>query len=450
MQEKLFDLPPSVDPKPRQSSGGGEDASAAAKAAPRIRTPNRGQIELRSVDLESLIAPDHRVRVVWDFVVGLDLQDFYAKIRAVEGGPGRDATDPRVLLALWLYATLEGVGSARALDRLTMQHDAYRWICGGVPTNYHTLADFRVEHAEALDRILTTSVATLLSEGLVTMERVAQDGIRVRASAGAASFRRRPTLEEGLREAEQQLEALRRELEEDPAATSRRQAAARERACEERKERIKQALAQMPAAEAKKSQKDKDKARTSTTDPEARVMKMADGGFRPAYNGQFAVDTATQVVVGVEVSSEGSDQGQMSPMLGQLGRRYGKVPKECLVDGGFSSLAEIKAGTDLGTTVYAPVAKPKDATRDRYAPCPGDSDAVAQWRSRMGTEAAKEVYKSRAATVECVNAHVRNRGLTRLLVRGTTKVRATLLWQALAHNLLRAMQLHPVSALATA
>lgn len=450
MQEKLFDLPPSVDPKPRQSSVGGEAASAGPKAAPRIRTPNRGQIELRSVDLESLIAPDHRVRVVWDFVVGLDLQDFYAKIRAVEGGPGRDATDPRVLLALWLYATLEGVGSARALDRLTMQHDAYRWICGGVPTNYHTLADFRVEHADALDRILTTSVATLLSEGLVTMERVAQDGIRVRASAGAASFRRRPTLEEGLREAEQQLEALRRELDEDPAATSRRQAAARERACEERKERIKQALAQMPSAEAKKSQKDKDKARTSTTDPEARVMKMADGGFRPAYNGQFAVDTATQVVVGVEVSNEGSDQGKMSPMLGQLGRRYGKVPKEYLVDGGFSSLAEIKTCTDLGTTVYAPVAKPKDGTRDRHAPCPGDSDAVAQWRSRMGTEAAKEVYKSRAATVECVNAHVRNRGLTRLLVRGTTKVRAALLWQALANNLLRAAGLRPNSALPTA
>jgi transposase len=413
----------------------------APPAAPRVRSPNRGQIELRPVDLESLLEAGHQARVVWEFVEGLDLGELYAQIQAVEGGPGRDATDPRVLVALWLYATLDGVGSARALDRLTKAHDAYRWICGGVPTNYHTLADSRVKHAELLDRWLTTSVTTLLAEGLVDMRRVAQDGVRVRASAGAASFRRRPTLEQCLEDAEAQVEALKRELEEDPAATSRRQKAARQRAADERKERVERALAQMPEAEAKKKKSDKAKSRVSTTDPDARVMKMADGGFRPAFNGQFAVDTSTQVVVGVEVSNEGSDQGQMTPMLDQIKQRYGRVPGEYLVDGGFAGLSEIEAATERQTTVYAPVSKPKDPARDRHEPLPSDTEAVAQWRRRMATDAAKDIYRDRAATVECVNAHARNRGLLQFPVRGKTKARAVLLWHALAQNLMRAAKL---------
>ena len=294
---------------------------------------------------------------------------------------------------------------------------------------------------EFLDRLLTTSVALLLAEGLVDMQRVAQDGVRVRASAGAASFRRRPTLEQCLEDAEAQIESLRRELEEDPAATNRRQKAARQRAAEERKERVEQALAQLPTAEAKKKKADKKKARVSTTDPDARVMKMADGGFRPAFNGQLAVDTATQVVVGVDVSNEGSDQGKMTPMLDQIEERNGAVPPEYLVDGGFAGLSEIEAASDRETTLYAPVSKPKDPTRDRYEPRPSDSDAVAQWRQRMGTETAKEIYKERAATVECVNAHVRNRGLLQFLVRGTEKARAVLLWHALAQNLMRGAKL---------
>jgi transposase len=241
--------------------------------APRLRKANRTQVCLRPVDLEGLLPEDHRARIVWAYVEGLDLTPLYQEIAAVEGEAGRPATDPKILLALWLYATLEGVGAARALDRLCTTHVAYQWLCGGVPMNYHTLADFRTAQGACLDRLLTQGVAALMAQGLVTLERVAQDGVRVRASAGAASFRRRKTLEACLAEAAAQVQALRTELEADPGATTARQRAARERAARERQARVAQALAHLPALEAKKKPDERSQARASTTGPEARVMK---------------------------------------------------------------------------------------------------------------------------------------------------------------------------------
>jgi transposase len=423
-----------------------DDSRSAA--APRVQRPNRAQLEFRPVDLESLLPADHRARIVWEFVEGLDLSALYAEIRAVEGGAGRPAIDPAILMALWLYATLDAVGSARAIERLGEQHDAYRWIAGGVSVNYHTLADFRVEHVEVLDRLLTTSVATLMAEGLVELTRVAQDGIRVRASAGAASFRRRERLETCLAEATAQVEALKQEVHDDPGATARRQEAARHRAARERQERVAKALAQLPEIEAKKRGDDKGHARASTTDADARVMKMADGGFRPAFNGEFATDTGTQVIVGVDATNAGSDLGELVPMVEQLDGRYGQVPAQMLVDGGFASheaIAKVSA-PEIGCTVYAPVPKPKDPTRERYQACPGDSAAVGAWRERMGTAEAQAIYKQRAATAECVNALARNRGLRQFLVRGLPKVKAVLLWFALAHNLMRSVALRSTAA----
>jgi hypothetical protein len=320
---------------------------------------------------------------------------------------------------------------------------AYRWMCGGVSVNYHTLSDFRTAHTEFLDELLTQSVATLMHQGLVTLTRVAQDGMRVRASAGASSFRRRKTLEDCQGEARKQVDSLRSELEADPSGENRRRAAARRRAARERSERIRQALAELPDVEAKKKADDKDKARVSTTDPEARVMKMADGGFRPAHNVQIATDTESQVITGVDVVNSGSDQGQMSPMVEQHKERYGRPPEEILVDGGFAKHDEIEtvSSPETGTTVYAPVQKPKNAERDPHVPRPGDSETIAEWRQRMGTEEAKKIYKERASTAECVNAIARNRGLRQFLVRGLRKVRAVALWYALAHNLMRAATL---------
>jgi hypothetical protein len=284
-------------------------------------------------------------------------------------------------------------------------------------------------------------VAVLMDSGVVQLQRVAQDGVRVRASAGAASFRRQTSLERCLAEAEQQVERLRRELEEDPEATSRRQAAARQRAAEDRRRRVTEALAKMPEAAAKKKPSERDQARVSVTDPEAQVMKMADGGFRPAYNAQFAVDTETQVIVGVDVSNRGSDQGQLVPMIDQIQQRHQKVPTEILVDGGFAGLDQIETATERGCTIYAPVAKPKDPQRDPHAPLPTDSPAIAAWRRRMGAAEAKQIYKLRGATAECVNAIARNRGLQQLRVRGLSKAKAVLLWYAITHNLMRKLSL---------
>jgi transposase len=415
-----------------------------ARGTPRLRTANRQQVVFRAGPLDALIAQDHPARVVWEYVKGLDLAPLYDRIKSVERGPGRTPIDPKILMALWLYATVEGVGSARRLDELCREHAVFQWIAGDVATNYHTLADFRTAHVALLDDLLTRSVAALMAEDLVDLNRVAQDGMRVRASAGASSFRRRPTLEEALAEAETQVEALRSEAEDDPAAGDRREKAAQERAARERAARIRRALARLPELEARKKPESKDQARCSTTDPDATVMKMADGGFRPAYNVQFATDTASQVIVGVEVLTTGSDAGQMAPMVERIEARHGTIPAEYLVDGGFAQHDQIEtvSRSATGCTVYAPVPKPKDPQVDRHAAKPGDSAAVAAWRPRMATDEAKRIYKDRASTAECVNALVRGRGLLSFLVRGLMKVKAVALWQALAHNLLRAAKLH--------
>lgn len=410
-------------------------ANPLPRQPPRLRSADRQQI-IPAMSLENLLDSDHQARIVWNFCLGLDLSPLYDSIRSRLGGPGRAALDPRLGVALWLYATLEGVGSARALDYLCIHHNAFRWLVGGVSVNYHTLADFRVDHLDFLDDLLTHSVAVLREQDLVDLNRVAQDGMRVRASAGAASFRRRPTLEECLHEAQDQVAWLKEEMDDDPSAPSRQHAAARERAAREREQRLQQALERLPELEAKKKADDKAKARASTTDPEATVMKMADGGFRPAYNVQFAADCGSQAIVGVEVLTTGSDMGQLTPMAEQIHERFDEYPKEVLADGGFASHKDVEAVQQRSDcTVYAPVPKPKDPEQDRYARHEGDSDAVAAWRARMGTEAGKAIYKDRAATVECVNAQARNRGLVRLLVRGLLKVKAIVLWFAIAHNL---------------
>ncbi len=436
-----------MNPELPQPLGDPSRPEPAPKPAPRLRRADR-QIVVPAMPLEDLLTPEHHARAIWQFVQGLDLTLLYQTIRAVEGGPGRSATDPQILVALWLYATVEGIGSARALDYLCTQHHGFRWLCGGVSLNYHTLADFRVDHLEFLDELLTHSVAVLLEQDLVDLNRVAQDGMRVRASAGAASFRRRPTLEQCLQEAQTQVQRLRAELETDPGEANRQQQRARERAARERDERIRQALERMPEMEAKKKADEKGKARVSTTDPQATVMKMADGGFRPAYNVQFSAATGSLVIVAVAVTTSGSDMGQLAPLVEQVHARFGVYPREVLNDGGFAKHEDIEAVSvpDKGCVVYAPVPQPKDPKQDRYAPHAGDSSAVAAWRARMATAEAQEIYQERAATAECVNAQARNRGLVRLLVRGVRKVKAIALWFAVAHNVMRALSLRAAAA----
>jgi transposase len=431
-QSALFDLGPA---KPVSTAG----------TRPRLRHANREQATMRICALDDLIPDDHQVRVVWDHVNGLDLSPLLAKIQATEAHAGAPATDPRILMSLWLYATLRAVGSARELDRRCDPQRGevpFQWICGEVSVNYHMLADFRTAHGEFLDAVLTQSVAVLRHEGLVKLERVAQDGVKVRASAGASSFHRRKTLEEHLAEAERQVQALKAELDADPAAGSRRQKKARQRAARGRQQRLQRALQHLNEIETHKKPTDKE-ARASSTDADAHVMKMGDGGFRPAFNVQLATDTATQIITGVDVSTSGGDQGKMAPMVHQHEERYGEAPKEMLVDGGFTKKEDIKdvSAPHGTTTVYAPVPKSKDPERDAHTPRADDAPAVAEWRQRMATAQAKEIYKERASTAECVNALARNRGLHQFRVRGQAKVRAAMLWFVLAHNLVRAATL---------
>ena len=442
-------------------------ATATAKPGPdrslppRLRTADRQRL-LSPMTIDDLLEPDHPARAVWRFALGLDLSVLYDRIRARGQTAGRPAIDPRILVALWLYATLAGVKSANALADLVIHHDAYFWLAGGIAVNAHTLSDFRIQDADFLEQILTHSVTVLRQQGLVDLDRVAQDGMRVRASAGAASFRRRETLEELLREAQAEVRRLQQQPDappgQQPAPTAQQRAAQRRHAAG-RVERIRQALERMPEMEAKKRKAKKNKskkkggkkgekdqaARVSTTDPEATVMKMADGGYRPAYNVQFSTACRGQVIVGVEVVKEGTDQGQLPPMLDQIEGRFGQRPKEALVDGGFANhedIDKVQKG-ETGCKVYAPVPEPKKEGVDRHEPKATDSLEVAEWRGRMGTDDAKEIYKQRAATAECVNAQAHNRGLIQLLVRGLQRVKAIALWFATAHNLARSFALRP-------
>ena len=440
--DSLFDEQPGEDAGSSLPHG-----KAPRVGAKRVRHAVRDQVEFREFALNDLLSEDDEARIVWEFVCGLDLSELYARIQAVEQGPGQAPADPRILLALWLYATLRGEGSAREVNRLCRKHIAYRWLCGGVSMNYHTLADFRTAHVDLLDRLLTHSAATLMAAGLVTLDRIAQDGMKVRASAGAASFTRQPTLEEALAKSEEQVRQLKQELETDPSAARTRRQAARERAAVERSSRIQAALEQLPQIAAAKKAKDRENARASTTDADARVMKMADGGYRPAYNVQFATAVGSQIITGVEVTNSGGDQGKMAPMVQQHQERYGEVPEEMLVDGGFFKKADIDEVSAGGTTVYCPVMESKDANRDPHTPRDDDSPVVAQWRQRMATDDAKAIYKDRASTAECVNALARNRGLYQFRVRGLLKVKAVALMYALAHNLMRAVTLGQETAL---
>ncbi len=416
-------------------------------AKPRLRLARRDQVTLRCASLDQLLPPDHMARTVWAFALGLDLTPLYAAIKAVEGHAGNTPIDPRILFALWLYATLDGVGSARELDRLTTAHLAYQWLCGDVSVNYHTLADFRVDHRDWLDGQLTDTVAVLLHQDLVTLRQVAQDGMKVRASAGADTFRRQPTLDRCRREAEEQVAALSQRADEDDTAVSRRQQAARERAARERAARVRRALDQMPALRASREAFKRgtgDQARASTTDPEARTMKMPDGGYRPAFNVQFATDVASGLVVDAAAVNQGTDNGLMGACVDRIARRYARAPREVLVDAGFGSLGDIdRVATAHGTATYMPIKNEKQLKakgEDPYAPRAGDTAAVKDWRRRMGTAAGREAYKRRGASAEWVNAGCRNRGLYRVGVRGVEKVTCCALWQALAHNLVTAVR----------
>lgn len=425
-------------PESERSAAGGDDGGR-----PRMREPVRDQIELRPVDIDSLIGAAHPARVIWAYAERLDLSDLEGAIRAREHTPGQAPASPRLLLALWLYGTSQGVGSARALARLCESHDAYRWLCGGVSVNYHGVSDFRMAHGALIDRLLTEHVASLSAAGVIDLDEVVQDGVRLRASAGSGSLRRRKSLRKELRKARRLVERLKAENEDDPDASNRRIAAARERAARERVARVEAALDSLGQIEAERARRTKTnrtqvakqkEPRASTTDPQARVMKMADGGFRPAYNGQVATVADGQVVVEIGAVATGSDRGLLRPMVEALQRRYGRRPRRHLVDGGFNKNADTEWAADHGVSVYGPPGQTRHKT-DPYAPRRDDGPGVAAWRRRMNSPHGKGVYRRRARG-ECINARIWQWNVAPFTVRGVDKVNLVLRWFALANNIL--------------
>lgn len=407
--------------------------------APRVVRAQRTRVQ-EARTLEALLPEGHEARGVWAFVERLDLSGFYARIKAREGRAGRTPTDPRVLVALLLYAAIDGVHSAREIVQLTHLHDAYRWLRGGVPLNHHMLSDFRVAHPQALDSLLTQCITVLLHHELVTLKRVAQDGTRVRASAGTGSFHGEDSLQRCLVQAQEQLAWVRREGERaDAGKRAAREAAAQERAAQERLERVEEALRQLPEVQARCDKRTK-RARVSTTDPDARVMKMGDGGYRPAFNVQLASDVDSSAVVGVDVVNSPADAHLMPPMLQEIEARCGSLPEEYLIDAGLIDFDSLERADALDVLVYGPLPNSGRPPKGRPKPDPAvpradDSVAVAHFRLRMASPEAKRLYRRRGEVAERTNAEVKDkRGLTHFLVRSLGKVKCVALWTALAYN----------------
>lgn len=382
--------------------------------------------------LEDVIAVDHRARLLWQVVETLDLSAFLAARKSFVGGAGRDVTSVRVLLTLWLYATSIGIGSAREIERRVTSDDAFRWIVGDERVGRTVLSEFRVSHREALDDLLTDVLGTLLHKGLLSLDLVAQDGTRVRASASAPSFRGEDSLEACREQARLHLKGVLAEAD-DPEVSAAEQRG-REAAARDYARRVDEAIAMVQAVRAE----GKPSPRASTTDAEARVMKMGDGGYRPAYNVQLATagspDGGPRTIVGVRVTNKGSDIGSITPMLEQIEARTGQLPATLLADGGHLKFDCLRWAAAHGVNALVPLPPPsKEPTSHRSA----HDGPIEAWRARMQTEEAKELYRARAGLAELPNAQWKGRfGLCEFLVRGLAKVTCVALLAALTTNLL--------------
>jgi transposase len=412
---------------------------------------DRAQLRWDMVDLDSQVPSDHRVRVVWAFVETLDLSALYDAIKAREGTAGRPPADPKLLLALWLFATLEGVGSARQLDRLCERDVAYRWLCGGVPMNYHGLSDFRCGHEGVLDRLLTESLTALVAEGLVKPAEIAIDGTKVRASAGRGSFRKAAGLVELEAAARQRVTDLKEEAARDPAAGEKRRQAAQRRSAEEtvrRAEAARRVLEKLQAEKAertkrhKKAEAKKSEPKVSMTDCDARMMRFADGAVRPGYNVQVAMVPGSGLIVAAETTDRRNDAGLAGPMVEQVERRLGVTPGRVLADTTYVRQVDIVAFADKSIEVFTPVPRDKstaklESIRAREKRRRREPEAIKAWRERMADAASKAIYRMRSR-IETVNGILKGRGLGIMRVRSVAKVRCVVLLHVLAHNLWRA------------
>jgi transposase len=310
------------------------------------------------LDVERLIEPEHPARAIWELVGRVKLDGFYAPIEAVEGVAGRTPWDPRLLVSLWIYAYSRGISSAREIARRCTYEPAFQWLCGLAEVNHHTLSDFRVGHDTSLRELFVRVLGVLSSEGLVSLERVMHDGTRIKACAGADSFRREESLREHLEAARKQVEAMGDPGEEEP----KRKRAAQERAVRERQQRLEAALEEVQKVRQAKRGQDKEQARASQSDPQARIMKQSDGGYAPSYNVQLSTEASHRIIVGAAASQSGSDFVHLTGAVAQVEQNLGRKPAQVVVDGGFTSRENILAMAEQGIDLIGPLAQPNTSS----------------------------------------------------------------------------------------
>jgi transposase len=414
----------------------------------RLLRPERHQVRWDLVDLESQLPPDHRARMVWSFVSGLELDDFYERIKARDTVAGRPASDPAVLLAVLLYATVESEGSARKIARLCRDHAAYRWLCAGVPVNHDMLSAFRREHEAELDRLLTQSLRGLIREGVLRLDEVMIDGTKVAARASRRSLMKADRLGKLEALVGEHVARLKRELDADPSGVEKRQRDRALRAAEEQEARLRRARSVLTEREAEqgarakshaKAEAEKGSPSVSGSDPEVRSMKMADGATRPAWNVQVA--TAGGFVVAIDPTDNRNDSGLAQPTIAEVEARCEQTPHRVLADGTAVTQEDIETLAERRPTmlIYSPPAAERDdvkeaTLRKRRWKHQRESDAVKAWRTRMASAEAEAIYRRRKLT-EHAHARMKNCGFGRMMVHGLRKVRAVCLLHALAHNL---------------
>jgi transposase len=327
-----------------------EDQAQDGERKVRVKPVNRAQMVFRPLHIEGLVGPDHPVRAIWELVGERDLSRFYGQIDSVDGMAGRPAHDPRLLISLWIYGYTDGIPSAREIARRCEYDPPYQWLTGAKPVCAHTLSDYRTAHADALKDLSAQVLALLAGEGLIDLDSVTQDGTKIRALAGSDTFRRQGTIEKHLEQARQRLA----ELEGDDDEISRRTMVARQRAARERVDRMQQALGELEKVRETRSGAEKDKARASLTDPEARIMKQNDSGFAPSYNVQVTTDAKATVVVSVDVTQDASDAQQLQPAVERLQEEAGQAPKQVIADGGYTNRGNVVAMASADIDLIGP------------------------------------------------------------------------------------------------
>jgi transposase len=411
----------------------------------RTREPVREQARMVFEVPEDIVPEGHPARLIWDALGLLDLSPLLSDAKSFEACAGRDRLSPRMLLAIWVYAISLGIGSAREIEKRLHSDVAFRWIRGQVEVGRTTLSDFRTQHGLAFDELLTKLLGVLIAEGLLSLELVAQDGTRVRASAGSASFRGKAALEDCLEQAKLHVKAVLASADDPNVSENIKRA--REAAAidfQQRVERAMKAVEKIEEHRRESPQRSKyrekpgqpaKKARASTTDPDARIMKMPDGGFRPGFNVQVATAGSqmggTQTIVGVQVTNVGSDMSSIEPMLQQIEARTGMKPKVLLADANHADHASIEAAAQRGVNLLMPT--PDERPTGKWA---DNSPSVLAWYERMETDEAKELMRARSGIAELPNAKLKTRlGLGHILVRSLNKVLTVAVLTAFAHNL---------------